>query len=215
MATLISRKRKFVFIHIYKVAGHSVNEALERYEEWNRVKKASRFVWRFSLLRMGGLREALGLKNTYPVLDHLMARDIKPLLPDYDSYFKFCFVRNPWDWQVSLYHFASQRWYTRSHKQTAERTFDEYIRWRCDGNFRLQKDFITDYDGAMLVDYVGKMETIEADFAHVCERLNIRNTLRHLNRSDHRDYRSYYSDETRDLVARTFRDDIEAFGYSF
>lgn len=67
----------------------------------------------------------------------------------------------------------------------------------------------------MLMDFIGKMENIEADFAHVCEHLGIRNTLRHLNKSEHRDYRSYYNEETKALVARTFRDDIETFGYSF
>ncbi|HRK69086.1 MAG TPA: hypothetical protein PKY73_16140 [Hyphomonas sp.] len=97
MATLISRERKFIFIHIYKVAGTSVNDAIEKYEEWYRLKKAARFLWRFTFLRAPRFREALGLKNQYPLLDHAHARDIKPLVPDFDKYFKFCFVRNPWD----------------------------------------------------------------------------------------------------------------------
>ena len=37
----------------------------------------------------------------------------------------------------------------------------------------------------------------------------------HRNRSGHKDYRTYYTDETRDLVAEAFRGDIETFGYTF
>lgn len=63
MATLISRQRKFIFIHVYKVAGTSISEALDRYEEHYRLKKAARFFWRFTFLRARRLREGLGLKN--------------------------------------------------------------------------------------------------------------------------------------------------------
>ncbi|MBL8659254.1 MAG: sulfotransferase family 2 domain-containing protein [Rhodospirillales bacterium] len=215
MATLISRQRKFIFIHVYKVAGTSISEALEKYEEAYRLKKAARFLWRFTFLRARRLREGLGLKNQYPLLDHALARDIKPLVPDFDTYFKFCFVRNPWDWQVSLYHFTTQRWYTRTHKIAAGMDFQKFIEWRCEGNYKLQRDFIVDYDGTSLVDFIGKLENIEADFATVCDRIGIQNTLPHLNKSDHTDYRSYYNEHTKSLVARTFRDDIEMFGYSF
>lgn len=215
MATLISRRRKFIFVHIYKVAGTSINDALNRYEEWNRLKNMSRFFWRFTFLRANKLREALGFKNVYPFLDHVWAKDVKPLVPDFDDYFKFCFVRNPWDWQVSLYHFGNQRWYNHDNKTLTKMSFDQYVDWRCNGLIRLQKDFICDDDGTCLVDFIGKLETIEADFAHICERIGIRNTLSHLNRSDHKDYRSYYNERTKAMIARTFRDDIEMFGYSF
>lgn len=215
MATLISKKQKFIFIHIYKVAGTSISDAIEKYEEYNRLKTVSRFLWRFTFLRANKLRETLGLKNQYPWLDHAQARDVKPLVPDFDDYFKFCFVRNPWDWQVSLYHFSKQRRYTRTHDLVARMDFKEFITWRCSSECKLQKDFIVDYDGTNLIDFVGKLENIEADFQTICERIGIRNTLPHLNKSKHTDYRSYYDDHTKALVARTFRDDIEMFGYSF
>lgn len=215
MATLISRQRKFIFIHIYKVAGTSVNDALERYEEHYRLKKAVRFFWRFTFLQANGLREAFGLENKYPLLDHAHAVDIKPLVPDFDDYFKFAFVRNPWDWQVSLYHYAKQRWYVPTHKLAAGMDFQAYVEWHCNGHHRLQKDFLVDEDDKLLVDYVGKLENIDADFAHICEEIGIQNTLRHLNKSERTDYRSYYNDYTRSLVADTYRGDIELFDYFF
>ena len=76
---------------------------------------------------------------------------------------------------------------------------------------------IVDEDGASIVDFVGRFENLQADFAAVCDRIGLHRTgLPHENRSDGRKaYRDYYSEETRDIVARYFKRDIERFGYEF
>jgi hypothetical protein len=53
------------------------------------------------------------------------------------------------------------------------------------------------------------------DFANVCARLKIQAELPHVNVSEHRDYRTYYTPETREFVAKRFQRDIEMFGYDF
>jgi hypothetical protein len=74
---------------------------------------------------------------------------------------------------------------------------------------------VTDAKGKQIVDFLGHYETLAEDFAKVCAKLNIKAELPHANVSDHRDYRTYYTAETREFVAKQFRRDIEMFGYDF
>ena len=124
-------------------------------------------------------------------------------------------MRNPWDWQVSLYHYARQ---TRKHFQynlIKNFTFDEYIEWRVLHDLHLQKSFLTDENGKVLVDFIGKLENIETDFSTVCQKLGIEMRLPHRNKSKHDSYRKYYTDKTNQLVTEAFAEDIAMFDYEF
>jgi hypothetical protein len=124
-------------------------------------------------------------------------------------------VRDPWDWQVSIYHYGLQ---TAIHpeRELYERlgSFDEYIRWRCDGNARFQSGYVSDAEGNRIVSYITKLETLSEGFAHICDTIGVQAPLRHTNPSQRRrNHLSYYTDTTHDLVRQTFARDIEAFGY--
>jgi len=69
--------------------------------------------------------------------------------------------------------------------------------------------------GDMLVDFVGRYETLAEDFDAVCDRIGIECALPHINRSRHGDFREYYTPETRALVEEVYKADIELFGYRF
>lgn len=79
----------------------------------------------------------------------------------------------------------------------------------------LQKEFLTDRDGKLMVDFVGRFENLQEDFRHVCKTIGIECSLPHVNRSQHVDYRTYYNDKTIQLVYEHFKEDIEMFGYAF
>src|SRR5262249_7513372 len=83
------------------------------------------------------------------------------------------------------------------------------------GITKLQSEMLTDDQGRLLVDYIGHYERLDEDFAEVAAKVGIADRLPHLNRSQHKDYRTYYSDRTRELVETYFRADVELFGYSF
>src|SRR4051794_37346885 len=105
---LLSYEHRFIFIHVYKVAGTSVVAALEPFAHRPEKLFVNRLLSKFNHL--------LGTHLTWPhhklkiFNDHVKALDLKRALPAaiFDNYFKFAFVRNPWDWQVSLYHYMKQ-----------------------------------------------------------------------------------------------------------
>jgi hypothetical protein len=132
------------------------------------------------------------------------------------QYFSFAFVRNPWDWQVSLYLFVRRRAPHRQHSELSKLdTFDEYIRWRCSEDVHFQRDFIFASDGTQLVNFIGRYESLDKDFKSVCDRIGIQSSLPRLNVSKERPYQDYYTPETVELVRRTFSADIDLFGYDF
>ena len=163
------------------------------------------------------LRWPLNKLNVRPL--HLKARDWRELLTPavYDSMFTFAFVRNPWDWQVSLYHYCLQ---DTKHPDNALLkslgTFERYLDWRVTCGMEKQKPFLTDEDGNFIVNYVGRFQRLEQDFQYVCRMLNFKNvSLPHINASAHQNYRSYYNARTRKIVEEHFQDDIATFGYTF
>ena len=201
---LLSVRHRFIFIHIYKTAGTSLTHALRPHA---REPLPAR------LLERIGLRKPA----TASLPDHISARDLREAIPRelFDGCFKFAFVRNPWDWQVSLYHYMRELRRHPQHDIVQALSFDEYIEWRVSSARHLQKEFVTDETGALLVDFVGRFENVERDAHRVFERIGIRASLPHRNRSFHDDYRTYYSDRSRRLVSEHFAEDIEMFGYSF
>lgn len=82
--------------------------------------------------------------------------------------------------------------------------------------FTPQWRFICDDRGEVIVDHVGKVENLMADLAVVEKRLGTDIRLADLNRTSRKgDYRSYYDDESREIVSQVYRRDIEMFGYRF
>ena len=206
---MLSYSHKFIFIHIYRVAGTSTIKSLEEYSKKPAMR---RLLNKFRV----GVHVPYSRWKTFP--SHIKARELRSQIPGqvYDNFYKFAFVRNPWDWQVSIYHYMLR---DTAHFQHAliksMKDFDEYIDWRVNNEKKLQKDFVTDWNGELIVDFVGRYENLLEDFEHVCHTLNVTASLPHLNKSPHTDYRSYYTDSSVRIIEENFKDDIEFFGYSF
>ena len=204
---LISDDHQFIFVHLYKAAGSSVKEALRPYAA-SSIDRASFGERMLHRLRLASIK---------PYPHHLKASEIRERFPkEWDGYFTFAFVRNPWDWQVSLYSYMQQREQHWQHDLAKSfSNFREYLDWRVNEDKHLQQEFLCDCNGQIIVDFVGRVETIEKDFEYICGEIGIVESLPHKNKSKHRDYKSYYDDYTRSLVDEHFALDIERFGYSF
>ncbi len=207
---LLSRAHRFLFIHVCKTGGTSVRRALAPYADRPGRPPRPWARWR------PGLPPAADPCPLLPA--HATAAEARAALPAalFDGCFKFAFVRNPWDWQVSWYHFLRRDTGHPQHALASRMAgFADFLRWRARHDPLLQKSFLTDAAGGPLVDFVGRFESLAEDFRFVCGAVGVRAGLPHLNRSPHGDYRSYYTPETRRLVEEVWREDIECFGYEF
>ncbi|MGK7931015.1 MAG: sulfotransferase family 2 domain-containing protein [Microcystaceae cyanobacterium] len=208
---LLSKKQKFIFIHVYKNAGTSITTALEplTVDPWQQLAN--------NILNRLDISSPF---NPQPFPDHATAPEVIEIMGKdvFDSYFSFAIVRNPWDWQVSLYKYMLK--YRKHPKHDLVKSFadfDEYVIWRCSHSqeFKVQKDFIYSQAGELLVDFVGRFETLDTDFSKICDRIGISTTLPKLNISNTKPYQEFYNEKTKELVRDTFKEDIELFGYDF
>ena len=205
---LISKRHRFIFVHVYKNAGISITQALLPFatKPWQkRIRAISR-------------RFGLSPFNPQPFTTHASASDIIAAIgkENFKRYFSFAIVRNPWDWQASLYTYMLKT--TDHHQHELVKSFsgfDEYIAWRCRKEVRYQKDFLFSKAGEQLVDFIGRYERLEADFRTICSHIGISTTLPRLNVSRTKPYREYYTEETIELVRKTFEPDIRLFNYDF
>jgi hypothetical protein len=163
---------------------------------------------------------------------HRSARKYRLIFGDerFRDYFKFTFVRNPWDRLVSAFFFlkhgglnAGDRRFSRRHLARFD-TFGAFVRhWLRPRNlhhtihFVPQHEFICLRKLTIAVDFIGRFETLETDFARIAERLGIECTLDHCNPAASRrpDYRTYYDERTRAIVANVYAEDIALLDYDF
>jgi len=205
---LLSLKYNFLFVHIAKTGGTSVRDSLWRYK-WTDPYRIPQFLCS-KLSALTGHR--IGAK--FP-------RHAKEMLPreTYEQLFKFAFVRNPWDLQVSSWHHIRRE---RPHLVEGIADFEPFLRWKLDPtrppqyhadmSVELQSDYVIDLHGKLIVDFIGRYESLLDDFDEACRRIGIqRPELPH----SRKDYRAYYSDAAAEWVAAHYRPDIERFGYHF
>jgi hypothetical protein len=205
---LISHPKKFIFIHIYKNAGTSIHNALLPYAYPKLYKWPNRIFKRLGIHRF----------DPVPCASHATALSIRSSIGSrlFDSYYKFAVVRNPWDWQLSLYTYAIKDRYHHHHKLTVKLgSFDDYLKWRLNEDLHTQSSFVCNELGKVIVDRILRFETIEEDFSLLCKHLGINTQLSHDNPSKLPGYREYYSESGRKLIAAAFQEDIDRFGYEF
>jgi hypothetical protein len=127
----------------------------------------------------------------------------------FDSYFKFCFERNPWDKAVSQFFWDKG-------KPGVPHDFESYVQ-----SPRLRSRFgLYAIGGKPVMDFIGRYENLEEDFHVAMRRTRIADPpalarAKAAYRPDPGEYRKYYTPRSRDAVARKFAREIELFGYSF
>lgn len=172
---MISHSHRFIFFHVPKTAGMSIrNELLGYTQELERFKFARP-------PKMKDNKPNLLYEIWQNLLLHATAKETRKELPEdvFNSYFKFAFVRNPWDNNVSRFHFLKKKQYKPLENINS---FEQYLEWvhvtpkhvpisggqmhkdtlNCT---QLQKDILVDDDDNLLVDFVGKYENLAQDFS--------------------------------------------------
>ena len=196
---MINHKHKCIFIHIPRCGGTSIETALCE-QDWHFIDKPTK---------------------------HLIGSTAKTIYePYWDDYFKFSFVRNPWDRMVSLSKFTY--FYgvkIQNGKINFGNYFNKFYPLEIDkrskshlGIFKSIKNAIYLNTLNVDLDFIGRFESLQEDFNTVCDKIGIScQRLPHIEkaRRKHKHYTEYYDDETREIVAQKYARDIEYFGYEF
>lgn len=170
------------------------------------------------------IKEALGLEGH----DH---RGIVEVNGDISNYFKFTFVRNPWDRFVSGYEYLKQGGIRQmlpdtnwddyfENRVNFYPSFKEFVKskeWVSSGwlHFTPQYDFIN-ISNNICMDFIGKVENMQDDYDTICKAIGLKSSvLKRTNRSKRRNYEEYFDDESRKIIAEEYEKDIKYFDYSF
>ena len=208
MAMIVGKD--FIFCHVAKTGGTSIRSILENMP----LEKLDEHSW-FD--------------------EHDILLSALKLLPDeiFKPRFKFGFVRNPFDRELSNYF-----WHTRVNVNSIKDiSFKDWVEWRYNYSDKVSfswwptKDdfyynkgfakrpqighFVNSY-GDILADYIGRFETINEDWAHICSVIGVKHTLPHHHKTEHDvDYRKYYTSNLVDIVGNAHQLDLMAFNYDF
>lgn len=204
---IISHKHKFIFFAIPKTGTHSVRQALRQQLGPDDIEQVGLFVQkRFSFPELKDFTSG-----------HVSVNQIRPVLGEkvFNEYYKFAFVRNPFDRFVSYCSFMSR---DTGAFAAQPREFMKYILTELKPNDHLlymsQYEFIVDQNEKLAVDYVGRNESMQDSYSRICLEIGIPATeLSIVNSSQHRPYMEYYDDEIHSLVSNVYGKDIDMFGY--
>ena len=187
---MINHKYEFIFIHQPRTGGTSIEKCFIDNADKVDVEYKHHHVWFY----FENLREY------------------------FDDYFKFSFIRNPWDRLVSAYYYF---------KTDFNFTFEEFIEKI--GNKEPLLGTITYRDYAIkssfdkiqikeniVVDFIGRFEKLQEDFDYVCEQIGVKSIkLPHVKKTEHKHYTEYYNDEMVKIVEDVYISDITRFDYKF
>lgn len=202
---IISHKHKFIFFKSKKTAGSSIQVTLAKHCGEDDIITGQ---------YQDGVDDethttGLNMDKFYTNHPHPPLRETKQFLGEeiWNSYFKFGFVRNPYEIALSRYF-----WNERG-KNTSIENFRE---WTKEDLNITDKSYI--YIGDDELDFVGRYETLEEDYEYICNKLNLPVIPLSNKKSGYRDkkhYSEYYDEDTKRRVTKFFETELTLYGYSF
>lgn len=224
---MISHKYRCIFIHIPKCAGTSIESALGHLENHTGRGGQDHRIYRHiekplpikEVLSSGNnIREAWRrFRNSFKIPEN--PRNAYTVTKEqFQSYYSFSFVRNPWARAFSWYqNMMADPLHRKNLNIPDNQPFSEFLAKHAGkGYLRPQTYWLKNYSGSIELDFIGRFENLQEDFKKICQDLNIDGVqLPHKLKSKNVDYRDYYHDGLVELVAEVYSEEIEMFGYTF
>jgi len=213
----ISNFRKSIFLIPYIIINllDSVNGNLKAFKKFLGFDSGLHFF-------LGNLHKEL--YNYENRNGRFFAKELKILWPkEMDSYFKFCFVRNPYDKVVSDY-----RWRCRT-KKISNVSFLEFLKRLADPSRPDPEKIVPKpkrnwpiytINDAPIADFIGRFEDLVKDFAHICKTIGIPFDAERMPRAKaskkgkNFSYKDWYGEREVELVEKIFQKEIDYFSYS-
>lgn len=206
---VISKKHKFIFIHIPKNAGTSIASSLTDLIKENKHWAVS------NSTKHQNLRDLILIKENSSIYDKIF-KDSSFL-----DYYKFAIVRNPYDRMISLYNYL-KKYEVRKEIHTVD-NFETFINLLKQNDSwvsklhstKLQLSYLLDSNDNIAVDYIGRYEDLNNSIKEIEEKLLIEIPLKRLNYSSKKsfDFNEYYNKSTMQIVNDKFKEDFEVFNY--
>ena len=206
---IVSHLHRYIFVAMPKTGTHSVRQALREHLGPDDIEQVGLFVnKRFPFDEVAQIKHG-----------HLSVRQMRPYLGDAvcDEYFKFTFVRNPFDRFVSYCAFMTRQHgaFERDPQGTMRRILFE-LRPMDHVHFQPQYTLLTNDADALEMDLIGRVERMQDDYDAICAKIGIPSrALEKVNSSKRGDYRQYYDQALIDGVTELYRRDLELFDYAF
>lgn len=209
---LVSHRYKFIYIKNRKVAGSSVESFFGKYcvaptDDYKYDDATPQKISKYGIV---GSR--LNMNNKSAWKNHKTAQNIKQDVPPkiFNTYHKFCVVRNPYDKMVSKY-------FHRISRQHINISFKEFCKREDTNNL-----YIHCINNKSVADTIIRYENLNEDIVKLCEKLNIKDydislLPNHKNnfRKDKKHYSTYYDEETKRIIYEKHKKEFEMFGYTF
>lgn len=221
MATIVSHEKKFIFIHIPKTAGRSLDNILSKYAStsWMNhklIRSALDVIKSFTGLDIPSYTKG----KIVPEHSSIARLQISGYDQEIETYYKFCVVRNPWDRARSEYlyqhHYARSRFFRKDYWLTRNGTFMDWLT-KAEKDMKLglhdtQKSLICDLTTGMpIMDKIIPLEKLNIDFPEICDKIGIpRQSVPRINVGGKPADLVMTNDEI-NMVAKLYKEDLKLF----
>ncbi len=222
MMVLVSHSHRFIYLKTFKTGSTSTEAALEHYclppGTPSGALAQAETVSDAGIVGHRGPRTGLTAKPLWH--GHKPAAEVRAALTadQWDSYFKFTTLRNPYERLVSNFAMRNPEHFVDRNPQDARiAAFEDWLKTSHQATQDLD---IYGIDGTPVIDDAIQFEAMDNDRARICTRLGLSAQWPHLRHNPERwdkvgDWRALYTDTAKARVAALYHWEIDRFGYSF